>query len=286
MKYKFIKTAFIAVLAIAIYGCDTNTPSNPDSGSNGSNNTENTETAKGFTVEDGRQVIFSPGNLQYQARTKTWRFAENQYDYIGEANKNISSIAYDGWIDLFGWGTGSNPTERSGVSKDYSTFTDWGVNKIGDYPANTWRTLTAAEWEYMITYRPNAPKLFGLAAVKGIGGVVLLPDEWVCPEGLEFNPGNADNYTNNLYSSAQWKQMEAAGAIFLPAAGYRESVGGIYFYQNYAYYWTSTVSTKVNEFVYAGSSYIYYYAYCFDKAKIHDAVSRECGCSVRLVRDL
>lgn len=267
MKYKFIKTAFIAVLAIAIYGCDTNTPSNPDSGSNGSNNTENTETAKGFTVEDGRQVIFSPGNLQYQASLKTWRFAENQYDYIGKANKDISTI-YKGWIDLFGWGTGSNPTLSSSRGADYSTFTDWGLNRIGNYPAFTWRTLTAAEWEYMITYRPNAPKLFGLAAVKGIGGVVLLPDEWVCPEGLEFNPGNADNYTNNLYSSAQWKQMEAAGAIFLPNAG------------SYSvFYWSSTVSCT--------SSYEAYALLYYGRGSVLVSSFSKCdGCSVRLVRDL
>ena len=57
-----------------------------------------------FSVSASKQVVFSKGNLQYQASTNTWRFAENQYDYVGEANKNISAT-YDGWIDLFGWGT-------------------------------------------------------------------------------------------------------------------------------------------------------------------------------------
>lgn len=47
----------------------------------------------------------SPGNLQYQASTGIWRFAEHQYDYIGSGNENIST-SYSGWIDLFGWGTG------------------------------------------------------------------------------------------------------------------------------------------------------------------------------------
>lgn len=57
-----------------------------------------------FSVSADRQVSFSKGNLQYQASTNTWRFAENQYDYVGEDNKNISPT-YSGWIDLFGWGT-------------------------------------------------------------------------------------------------------------------------------------------------------------------------------------
>ena len=56
----------------------------------------------GFSVSEGKQVIFSPGNLQYHPKNDQWRFAENQYDRIGEANKNVS-VTYDGWIDLFGW---------------------------------------------------------------------------------------------------------------------------------------------------------------------------------------
>ena len=37
-----------------------------------------------FTInENGDQVYFSQGNLQYQASTNTWRFAEHQWDYVG-----------------------------------------------------------------------------------------------------------------------------------------------------------------------------------------------------------
>ena len=44
-----------------------------------------------FSVSSSIKVQFSQGNLQYQASTNTWRFADNQWDFIGEANKNISS---------------------------------------------------------------------------------------------------------------------------------------------------------------------------------------------------
>lgn len=58
-----------------------------------------------FTVNaEGGQVYFSQGNLQYNAATNVWRFAENQYDYVGEDNA-LASSTYSGWIDLFGWGT-------------------------------------------------------------------------------------------------------------------------------------------------------------------------------------
>ena len=65
-----------------------------------------------FSVSSTKKVMFSKGNLQYQANPGTWRFAENQYDVIGADNGNIASD-YTGWIDLFGWGTwGSNSCAR------------------------------------------------------------------------------------------------------------------------------------------------------------------------------
>jgi len=60
--------------------------------------------------------------LQYQASTDTWRFAEHQWDFVGDdtdgnvfendvkCNNALTSDSYDGWIDLFGWGTGQKPT--------------------------------------------------------------------------------------------------------------------------------------------------------------------------------
>ena len=70
-----------------------------------------------FSVSATQRVYFSQGNLQYQASTDTWRFAEHQYDYVGSDNRSISST-YSGWIDLFGWGTGSNPTLSSQNNED------------------------------------------------------------------------------------------------------------------------------------------------------------------------
>lgn len=52
-----------------------------------------------FSVSPTNKVYFSKGNLQYQASTNSWRFAERQWNYIGETNQNISD-SYDGWIDL------------------------------------------------------------------------------------------------------------------------------------------------------------------------------------------
>ena len=198
-----------------------------------------------FSVSATQQVWFSQGNVQYRASTGTWRFAENQWDFVGTQtpdvdwhyggtvsgsdNRNISST-YDGWIDLYGWGTGSNPTLVSYAEDNsaYSTFVDWGVNAIsnGGNVANIgWRTLTIAEWNYLFSGRTDASSKFGIGNIEGLGGMILLPDSWTLPSGCPtFNPGLASRYnewTHNNYDSDKWAKMEAAGAVFLPAAGGR-----------------------------------------------------------------
>ena len=80
-----------------------------------------------FSVGSDKQVCFSKGNLQYQASKGVWRFADHQWDYIGYGNENISN-SYSGWIDLFGWGTGNNPTNISCNNGVYGFYSEWGNN--------------------------------------------------------------------------------------------------------------------------------------------------------------
>ena len=64
--------------------------------------TEGTLSGKFTTNAQGKKIVFSQGNLQYQASTKTWQFAAQQTAYLGAANEQISSTN-SGWIDLFGY---------------------------------------------------------------------------------------------------------------------------------------------------------------------------------------
>ncbi len=201
--------------------------------------------------------------------TGTWRFAEHQYDYIGADNANISST-YSGWIDLFCWGTSG---WNSGVtcyqpwssSTDWNNFylngsylslmysyanADWGVyNAIsnGGNQAGMWRTLTENEWTYLLNTRSAstvdgvANARYAMATVVGVAGLIVFPDTFTLPAGLTVINVNTANvsYLNNTYTDSQWIQMEAAGCIFLPAAGERSGTnveGG-----NIAgCYWSST----------------------------------------------
>ena len=173
-------------------------------------------------------------------------------------NANASST-YSGWIDLFAYGTsgwnsgvakyqpwtGSLSDDVYLIESYWSqyfhfgdltgeyAYADWGVyNQIGEYAPGTWRTPTHDEWIYIVSQRPNADSLRGIGMIDGVPGFILLPDNsrW---DSLPFNPGlieiadmnwsivsnNTIDYAINPYTSAQWEDMERAGAIFLPAAG-------------------------------------------------------------------
>ena len=266
-----------------------------------------------FSVSETKQVYFSPGNLQYRASTGTWRFAERQWDFVGlekcgtvfengtKCNNNYISDTYDGWIDLFGWGTGNAPTKVSTNFKDYY-FADWGANSIyyGNtlYNTYTWRTLTKDEWWHLFFERTNAAELFGMSRVNEVVGLVLLPDNWTLPAGVSFMSGREQSYRvdssyykypskgytarkssieYNEYTIEQWAVMEAAGAVFLPAADIRTTAifldrSGIY----RGYYWSAN-----QKYMNAASIVFFSNAYIIpvDRHSFTD------GLSVRLVRN-
>ena len=233
-----------------------------------------------FSISATQQIAFSSGNLQYHPLNNQWRFAESQLDRVGDANANISPT-YDGWIDMFGWGTGDDPTRTIQNNGSYSTFVDWGTNSIGTDTANTWRTMSADELRYILFSRPNAAALNGIAHINGVNGLVLLPDDWVAIEGLTFNSGayghwSRDYYAvHNTFTLEQWQQMEEAGAIFLPAVGYRQG-NSIYASGSKGYYWTTSPNGG------CGPMNLEFSA---EYIKINSAY-RYSGLSIRLIKDI
>ena len=240
--------------------------------------------AYGFSVSSTKKVVFSPGNLQYDRMSRTWSFAENQYDALGANNIKGSALADK--IDLFGW-SGSNSAVLYGVNmshsyKDYTgDFVDWGNNQIGKDAPNTWRTLSKEEFEYLIDGRPNAAQLKGVAEVNGVNGLILLPDEWVCPTGVAFKSGFASSDGEEYfakyqsYTASEWQKMERAGAAFLPAAGYRRG-SDVLEYVSRGFYWTSTPNASAYAWLVDVNANLVSYGY----------LGREFGGLVRLVKDL
>lgn len=314
---------------VTIAGFSSSIATLPQTSDNTYNNTgvNITNSASGllsdvFTVASGKTVKFSQGNLQYQASTNTWRFAEHQYDYVGNAVGNTEpSSTQSGWIDLFGWGTSGisgyspiatcyQPWSTSMTDAQYNPYgststnlydggdnagkADWGYNAInnGGNTGNLWRTLTSAEWAWVLGPNSGANPgtncrtsstvnniqnaRFAKATVNSKAGVIIFPDNYTHPSGVtqptNIN-GYTSNYTGNSYDATQWSSMEIAGAVFLPAAGFRYGTS-VLNVGSYGYYWSST----------AGSANYAYYV-CFYSSNFNPSGndSRYYGYSVRLV---
>ena len=273
---KAIAAMMLIVTAILVAGC---TPE--DEPNNGGNDVPETPVIGLFSINDSTQVCFSPGNLQYQSSTETWRFAENQWDYIGEDNANISET-YDGWIDLFAWGTGDHPTDTSTYMSylEYGTFVDWGVNPISNWNGDEcqWWTLEFKDWSYLL-YRRNTDSgvLYAPATVNDINGLILLPDNW--EESvftlINFND-NESPFSSNVITKSQWETMERFGAIFLPAAGVRIGTT-VEMVQETGLYWIAGPFDPCG--------YVFYVQCSWGTVALPNYYPRYAGLSVRLVRD-
>ncbi len=242
-----------------------------------------------------KTIRFSQGNLQYQPSTGKYRFATEQYHYIG-GNRCPGNVAYNstpcnndryrdtsytGWIDLFSYGSSGynniTPTDTNNDPAHYAPNTlsiannsyDWGkYNNIdgaelgGD---STWHTMTDIEWSMLLSYNS-----YGLAKVCNVTGIVIVPINWQTPEGCSF----VANRTNNTYNYEQWQKMELAGAVFLPAAGYRSSQCTCLSGYN-AYYWTSSA----NDYLQANKL-----NFSLDKIELAFSCYRHYRMAVRLVK--
>ena len=237
-----------------------------------------------FSVSSTKQVYFSKGNLQAVCasadadgntrETWTWQFASNQYE-VGTANSAINgdgSVSTAGTVDLFCWSTSatyygiSTITDNTGLQ---GAFVDWGGN-IG----SGWYTLSKEEWDYLFSGRTNAASKYGHGSINGVNGMIILPDSWTLPDGLSFTSGNS-SWTNS-YTTAEWTQMESAGAVFLPAAGIHIGTG-VYDVGNTGLYWSSSVYE---------SNKVYAFRLSFDESSLFSSEEdKSQGCSVRLVKD-
>ena len=281
-----------------------------------------------YSVSATKKVLFSPGNLQWSSTNGgssatthavagggtvgvagTWRFAEHQWDYVGDAtngnvsangvkcnNANVSST-YQGWIDLFGWGTsGYNnkyPSMTSTTATDYGdgnndiagTNYDWGVyNEIYNPKTNTtdapgtWYTLTSAEWDYLIFTRSTSSGIrYAKATVHNVQGLIIVPDNWISSTYTLNSPNTSSAaFNSNNISAPDWTDIfEPAGCTFLPAAGWREgtSLEGV---NSRGRYWSAAYYDS-------GSARRLY----FDSGSVGTDTygNRKHGRSVRLVKD-
>ncbi len=268
-----------------------------------------------FEVEKGRYIAFAMGNLQYNPYHNSWRFAEHQYDFIGVENKNVDSL-YNGWLDLFGWGTSGyhHPADVTNIAyqpwannnvtideeynskgfgpstfmddKDFTGFAisyDWGQhNNISNGgTAGQWRTLSADEWSHLLFYRPDAINKRGMATVYGVNGVEKVYGAVLLPESW-YVPDNCTFYPGSAYGYATNVYSNLEWQSMQNAGAVFLPAAGTRFIDDidgqdrYGYYWSSTHYD-------AQDAYLFYLS---TTALLVDAYPRHIGRSVRLAQDV
>lgn len=224
------------------------------------------------------------------------------------------------WVDLFGWGTSgwnngnakyqpwcADMTSYSSIDygpKSGETFysltgdyanSDWGVyNAIsnGGNVAGRWHTPENAEWTYLTNYSRAADNVvnntsrakYTYATVGTAHGIIFFPDEFTVPAftgSSSWGTVNSSSAWTTTIVLEDWYLLEAAGCIFLPAAGSRSATTGttpLYSNENsWGNYWSSVQNSNSNAYYvrfYSGSGYG------------QQNASKYQGYSVRLVRDV
>lgn len=175
----------------------------------------------------------------------------------GRNNGNTYYQPYNtSYVNSSSKGYGYGPTDGSSYTYNLTgTYAnaDWGLyNAIsnGGNTAGTWRTLTKDEWTYLFNTRSASTVnnvenaryakayLFGTTH-----GVIIFPDVYTHPAGVTaptgINVTSSTSWNGNKYNATDWAKMEAAGCVFLPAAGWRDATT-IRRVNEYVRYWTST----------------------------------------------
>ncbi len=228
-----------------------------------------------FSVAGNKKVKFSRGNLvatiDADGAPTAWKFHEHQYGVIGASGANVTIGDTAGDVDLFCWSTDAANnnwgihTQTDTSARIGGNFNDWGKN-IGD--GKTWRTLSAIEWDYlfntsgrMVNSKPCYTNLTDGVTIDSntFYGVFVYPDD----------------YDGDVVSSSMsWDDINAAGIVFLPAAG-RRFGSSVTHVLSIGACWSSSSN--------GGAIFAYFHSDGVNPDSLH---TRNNGISVRLVQDV
>lgn len=222
-----------------------------------------------FTVSStGKRVRFTSSNLMYAGNTfpsSPWRLMEYPWIVTAE-NANTTPAGFAQGVDfgLFPWASASvlsgneNDLFIEGTDLDYgpsiisgewfpASDWDWGVHTVRTYDGleqfDGLRTLSADEWTYLMEKNNGQNCGYGriVYGTQETYGMILIPDNFVLPSDLSFYHDSP-----NTYSVGDFVRLAAAGAVFLPVAGYYKQINGQSvspeYLSPYAAYWSSTAA--------------------------------------------
>ena len=218
-----------------------------------------------FHKSTNDSCYFSIGNLTKgynESNVPTWVF---NYSSEGEQYNCLGSSHNSSWwsepnragqyLDLFPYTEVNISGTANPVPVSYSVGTYYPID-MSYKDQSVWFCPKKSEWSTIIFNR-NASAVDGTSNARyakatistNYRGVILFPDKYIQPNiGININNVNTANasFSGNNLNYAQWKLMEAAGAVFLPATEriFDYSLYGMGFFiypidanSNTGYYW-------------------------------------------------
>lgn len=215
---------------------------------------EQYETVESNTIDDNFNVIGPIIDPDYSNQESIGLFGwatTGAQDILYNSNENsympYNTIQYTYYgYSYIPYANSYGPT-GSDKKMSVENHSDWGYCIGGE--SSPWRTPTFDEWEWLMcihaSHHSNTEQpipgtncrysstvsgvdnaRYTKAKIGGIYGLVIFPDDYSREETLKFinywdsnTPFNDNNV--NIISMQDWHEMEAAGAVFIPAAGGR-----------------------------------------------------------------
>lgn len=208
-----------------------------------------------FSVGPNDKVRFSKGNLWYgkvgEEAEPALHFETNQWESTPSFNNQKSGTMDPNHVSHFTW---ANTVEKAISEKDYDTdhlFCDEMHKQSVDGSAKIYYALSKEEWDYLLQTRTmlNNKNRYSVATKSGVSidsntyyGLFLYPDNY---------DGNEVGTTDGPHT---WDDINDAGIVFLPAAGFRNgdvvSFGIIEptkFFTLRGRYWTSSSGYYIDD---------------------------------------
>ena len=183
-----------------------------------------------FSVSDSTVVFFSKGNLycsgafpndsnHIDLRDATWGFETHQYGTTPsvEGDRDLDHISHFMWCSSAEEAMALKYDSHWNGESPFFAEKDFSVGGV-----NAWSTPTKDEWSYLLNTRTMK---YGVPRYTNMVGITI---EGANYSGLFIYP---DDYDGMVVGDASetwtWENINDAGIVFLPAAGYRDGGGGV-----------------------------------------------------------
>ncbi len=195
-----------------------------------------------FSVSGNKKVRFSKGNLWTNAtdsNNPVFYFESKQYDVppLSLNNDTKDHVGHFYWsksatvaISLSNY-SDSPLSDNVFFTNDSNDQTKPNLEFTVNGQTGLWRVLSGGadgEWKYLINYNDECGTTvrsgkykYGVTVCGQNNCLILLPDDWKWDENTVGTGWQDGGYPITSTDKVTWQTMEAAGAVCLPAAGYR-----------------------------------------------------------------